>query len=178
MAELPYGRLRAEYLKHHEGDEAYKPFSEVFSRFVGERSAQPSTSRNAQDQQKDGPPRTKTTVLSDPSSGGKGPVGKVDIQYSNMAMNSECQTSELPERASSRRETTDTSSLPSVDEGPVINADTKNIESVRTSGRQKAAQEKNLRKRAVPTCPVRVPANPLGGRMLNGRGPPRVRVAQ
>ena len=43
------------------------------------------------------------------------------------------------------------SPLPSVDKGLVINADTKNIESVRTSGRQKAAQEEDLRKKAVAT---------------------------
>ena len=167
LAELPNGRFRAEHLKNREGDETYKPFSEVFSRFDGERLAQSSASRNAQDQQKDGPPRMKTTVLNDPSSDGEGPVGKVDIKHSNMAMNSERQTSKLPERASSRRETSGMTSLPSVDEGTIINADTNNIESVRTSGRQKAYQEKDLRKRDVSTCPVSSSKSPRwknGGR--------------
>ena len=76
-------------MKYGEGGETYKPFSEVFSRFVGERLAQPAASRNAGDQQKDGPLRTKTTVLNDPSSGGEGPVGKVDMKHSNTAMNPE-----------------------------------------------------------------------------------------
>ena len=76
MAELPYGQLREECLKHHEGYEAYKSFSKVFSRLVGERSVQPSVSNNAQDQQKDGPPRTETIVLNDPSSGDEGLAAK------------------------------------------------------------------------------------------------------
>ena len=58
---------------------------------------------------------------------------------------------ELPDKASSRRETFGMSPLPSVDKGLVINADTKNIESVRTSGRQKAAQEEERRRRDVAT---------------------------
>ena len=45
-------------LENHSKDEAYKSFSEVFSRLFGEKLAQPPASNNAQDQQKDGPLRT------------------------------------------------------------------------------------------------------------------------
>ena len=145
LTELPYGQLRTEYLKHHEGDETYKSFSKVFSRLVGERSAQPPAISNARDQQKDGPPRTKTTVMNDPSSGDEGLVGKANMQHADTVRNSERHTSEPPEEASSRRETIDLSALSSVDEGPAINADTKNIESVRNSGRQKSETSKYYR---------------------------------
>ena len=78
VTELPYWQLRKEYLKHHEEDEVYKSFSEVFSRLVGERLVQPSVSNNVQNQQKDGPPSTETIVLNDPSSGDKGPADNAD----------------------------------------------------------------------------------------------------
>ena len=87
MAERPYERLQGGYLTHHEGDETCKPFAEVFSRFVG--LAQPSASRNAQDQQKDGPPRTKGTVLNNLSSGGEGPVDKANMQHADIVSISE-----------------------------------------------------------------------------------------
>ena len=138
LAELPYGQLRAEYLKHHEGDEAYKSFSEVFSRLVGERSRQPPASSDTQDQQKDEPHRTKTTFLNDPSSGGEGPVGKANMQRTDIVRNSERQTLDPPGEVSSRREVVGLSALSSVDEDPVTNADSKNTEIASNSGRQKS----------------------------------------
>ena len=37
VTKLPYEQLRSKHLKHHGEDAAYKSFSEVFSRLVGER---------------------------------------------------------------------------------------------------------------------------------------------
>ena len=74
-----------------------------------------------------------------------------DFPHSNTTRNPERLTLELPDKASSSRETSGMSPSPLGDKGPVINADTKNTESVRTSGHQKAAQGEYLRRKAVST---------------------------
>ena len=75
--------------------------------------------------------------MNEPSSGGEGPVDKADMQHADTVSISECQTSVSPEEAPSRGETVDLSAPSPVDEGPVINADTKSVESVGDSGRLK-----------------------------------------
>ena len=133
MTNLLYEQLRKEYLKHHREDAAYKSFSEVFSRLVGERLVQSSVSSNVQNQQKDGPPHIETMFLNTSSSGDKGPVTNTDTQRVDSARNSERQTSGASEDVPPRRETINLNAFSSVDKGPVNNANTRHVDSVGNS---------------------------------------------
>ena len=95
MANLPYEQLRSVCLKDYGEDEAYKSFSDVFSRLIKERPVQPSTSSNSQNQQDAGSLHKVVKDLNVLSSCDKGLVHQTKTRNVDGVKNSAHQATEL-----------------------------------------------------------------------------------